>query len=104
LTTKDNILSTKEGLNKTVLTTKTNKLETKDRIELLYEKGRIKNEVNRLLLLKTEELRMQKELSNCTFHPQTNKRRNINTKNHEEGNFFERLASWNNKINKKYDI
>lgn len=80
-----------------------NKCQARNRLELLYEKGKIKNEVNRLLAQKTEEIRVQEELSKCTFYPQTNKRITfgVKKKNYVEGNFYERLASWQNKINKK---
>lgn len=46
---------------------------------------------------------MQEEMSKCTFYPRTNKRTSVDDKNKNfvEGNFYERLASWQNKINKK---
>ena len=43
-----------------------------ERCYLLYEKGKIKNEVNRLMYQKNNELKEQKELSQCTFRPKTN--------------------------------
>ncbi len=79
------------------------KNDKKQRLEILYEQGKIKKEVNRLLAEKTEEIRMQEEMSKCTFYPQTNKRSSFSDKNKNfvEGNFYERMSSWQNKINKK---
>ena len=80
-----------------------NKNDTRERLHLLYEKGKIKNEVNRLLSEKNEQTKLQEELSKCTFYPQVNKKRNNNDKNKNnlEGNFYERLTNWQNKIDKK---
>jgi len=80
-----------------------NKNENLQRLQNLYEKGKIKNEVNRLLAQKTEDMRIQEEMSKCTFYPRTNKRSSVDDKykNYIEGNFYERLTSWQNKINKK---
>jgi hypothetical protein len=39
----------------------------------LYERGKIKNEVNRILYHKNEELKQQSELQKCTFIPKVNK-------------------------------
>lgn len=103
--TKENNLTTKEGFNKINNTNKYNndKKDKRQRLEVLYEKGKVKNEVNRLLALKTEEMRVQEEMSKCTFQPRTNRRSSVSDKNKNfvEGNFYERLASWQNKINKK---
>lgn len=43
-----------------------------ERCLLLYEKGKIKSEVNRLMYQKNEELRLQQELNSCTFKPKLN--------------------------------
>jgi len=103
LETKDNYIETKNNLENVNNIHITNKNEIRNRFELLYEKGKIKNEVNRLMAHKTEEMRMKEELSKCTFYPQTNKNTTFGDKNKNsvEGNFYERLASWQNKIKKK---
>lgn len=77
----------------------------RERLEVLYEQGKMKNEVNRLLAIKNEEIKEQNELSQCTFYPATNREKKFNIgdtkKNHLDGNFYERLANWQNKIEQK---
>ena len=43
-----------------------------ERCFLLYEKGKIKNEVNRLMYRKNSELKVKQELDSCTFKPKLN--------------------------------
>jgi hypothetical protein len=50
------------------------KKQSIERCYLLYEKGKIKNEINRIMYHKNEELKIQKELKNCTWKPELNKR------------------------------
>jgi hypothetical protein len=45
------------------------KQEAQERCLLLYEKGKIKNEVNKLLYEKNYDRKAQDELSRCTFKP-----------------------------------
>ena len=40
-----------------------------ERCFILYEKGKIKNEVNRIMYHKNEELKLQNELKDCTWRP-----------------------------------
>lgn len=49
------------------------KKKAAERCYLLYEKGKIKNEVNRIMFLKNEELKVQNEMKDCTWKPQLNK-------------------------------
>ena len=48
-------------------------------------------------------MKIQKELSECTFYPNINKNKNIGEKNKSqiEGNFYERQINWKNKIKNK---
>ncbi len=39
----------------------------------LYEKGKVRNEVNRLMFKKNYELKVKQELDNCTFKPKINR-------------------------------
>jgi len=75
----------------------------------LYENGKIKNEINRLLVQKNEELKRQIELRECTFFPKTNfsdKFTGDNNINNQmlkklDSNFYERILSWQQKVEKK---
>jgi hypothetical protein len=53
--------------------------ESIERCHLLYEKGKIKNEVNKLIFIKNNEIREKAELSECTFKPRTNSVKKIYT-------------------------
>jgi len=44
-----------------------------ERCFILYERGKIKNEVNRIMYHKNEELKIQSELKKCTWKPHLNK-------------------------------
>lgn len=48
------------------------KKKSMERCYLLYEKGKIKNEVNRIMYHKNEELKVQNELKECTWKPKLN--------------------------------
>lgn len=75
----------------------------------LYENGKIKNEVSKLLAQKNEEIKKQNELRECTFFPKTNfSERNFGDKNINnqmlkklESNFYERIINWQQKKEKK---
>lgn len=49
------------------------KKKSMERSFLLYEKGKIKHEVSRIMYHKNEVLKVQNELKECTWKPQTNK-------------------------------
>lgn len=72
------------------------------RCYLLYEKGKIKNEVSKLINQKNNELREQKELSECTFKPKVNK---LNRKNSmgefEQKGIYDRAINWKKRKNEK---
>ncbi len=75
----------------------------------LYENGKIKNEVSRLLAQKNEEIKRQNELRECTFFPKTNFNdrfigdKNINNQMLKklDSNFYERILNWQQKKEKK---
>jgi hypothetical protein len=76
----------------------------------LYENGKIKNEVNRLMAIKNQKLKEEMELKECTFFPKTNfnekffgdKNLNNQIMKKLESNFFDRIISWQQKREKKY--
>lgn len=45
-----------------------------ERCHFLYEKGRIKNEVNKIISKKNHEMQVKSELNECTFKPKLNPR------------------------------
>ena len=75
----------------------------------LYENGKIKNEVNRLLAEKNQKIKQEMELKDCTFHPKTNFNdrfvgdKNVNNQMMKklESNFYDRITSWQQKKEKK---
>lgn len=75
----------------------------------LYENGKVKNEVNKLMAQKNEELKIQKELRECTFFPKTNVTdryigdKSVNNQKTQklESNFHERIQNWQQKQAKK---
>ena len=70
--------------------------KAKQRCNLLYEKGKIKNEVNKLINQKNSELREQKELSECTFKPRTNSsfKKSSVGKEFDEKGIYDRAINW----------
>lgn len=81
------------------------KLKNLERLNILYEKGRIKNEMNKLLLQKKIEKEKKEELDGCTFQPHffTKNRKSFRRNNEKspEGDFYERLSNWQNKLEMK---
>lgn len=76
----------------------------------LYEGGKIKNEVNRLLAEKNQKIKEEMELKECTFMPKTNFNdrfnggdKNVNNQMLKklESNFYDRIISWQQKREKK---
>ena len=62
--------------------------------------------MNKILDLKNKEDKLVEELSQCTFYPKLNKQKLTKEKsnsNVKDGNFYDRLANWQNKLIKKYD-
>jgi hypothetical protein len=80
-----------------------------DKCLSLYENGKIKNEVNRLLAEKNMKIKEEIELKECTFFPKTNFNdrfngdKNVNNQVMKklESNFFDRISSWQQKKEKK---
>jgi hypothetical protein len=83
-----------------------------DKCLSLYENGKIKNEVNRLLAEKNQKIKEDMELKECTFFPKTNFNerfmgdKNVNNQVMKklESNFFDRISSWQQKKEKKYNL
>lgn len=79
-------------------------LKNQERLNLLYEKGRIKNELNKLLFIKKQEKEKENELQGCTFKPFFYKKGQKGTRTYEkspQGDFYERLSKWQNKLDMK---
>ena len=77
-----------------------------ERCYLLYEKGKIKNEVNKLIIQKNFELKEKQMLSKCTFKPRTNsvKFLKTNIKESQRGTLYERTEFWKKNKLDKYHI
>ena len=79
-----------------------------DRCFLLYEKGKIKNEVNKLIIQKNYELKEKQLLSKCTFKPITNSVRFITPTSIKDSNksssIYDRNEYWNKNKLEKYII
>lgn len=78
--------------------------KNKERLDILYEKGRLKNELNKLLLNKKLEKEREDELIGCTFKPFLYKKSSKSIRTNEkspEGDFYERLSNWQNKLDMK---
>ena len=75
----------------------------------LYENGKIKNEVNRLLAEKNSKIKQEMEMKDCTFFPKTNFNegfngdKNVNNQMMKklESNFYDRITNWQQKKEKK---
>jgi len=75
--------------------------KAQERCCLLYEKGKIKHEVAKLINQKNSELKDQKEMSECTFKPKTNLLKKNVKEEFEEKKIYDRAISWKkNKIEK----
>jgi hypothetical protein len=76
-----------------------------ERCFLMYEKGKIKNEVNRIMYHKNEELKVQNELKECTWKPKLFKISKKLEKNLQlliKGTkIYNRSMIWKNKQNEK---
>ena len=75
-----------------------------ERCFYLFEKGKIKNEVNKLIIQKNNELKEMQLLSKCTFKPATNTVKLIKNSQKDStrtGNLYDRNEYWRkNKIDK----
>lgn len=80
-------------------------IKAKERCYLLHEKGKIKNEVSMLVFKKNSELKLMKEISECTFQPRTNSTEYLRTmkdisnndyikKAENIKNFYQRSVYW----------
>jgi len=79
-----------------------------ERCFLLYEKGKIKNEVNRLMFRKNSELKVKKELDDCTFKPKLNNNyQKITTQkfsSKSDINTYKRNVYWKSRSIEKYVV
>ena len=76
-----------------------------ERCCLLYEKGKIKNEVNKLIIQKNFELKDKQLLSKCTFKPRINSVKTLSARkdsNKFAYNVYERNDNWMRNRNEKY--
>jgi len=81
------------------------KQEANERCMMLYERAKIKNEVNRINYFKNIEYKENVELSECSFHPQINERNNKQEENlkliYKNTKIYNRSLQWKeNKHNK----
>ncbi len=88
-------------------------IKAQERCFLLHEKSKIKNEVVSLIYEKNNELKMMKEMSECTFRPRTNSLEYLRTakeittneyikKSDDLKNQYERSTYWKKLKNEKY--
>jgi len=84
--------------------------KAKERCIMLYEKGKIKNELNKMIFQKNYEVRAYKELEECTFQPRTNsteflKKRESITEylRHNEDTFYQKNLYWKNLKNENLE-
>jgi hypothetical protein len=77
-----------------------------DRCHALYEKGKMKNELNKIIFQKNIEAKEEKLVAQCTFKPRTNSAaskpaQKVNPK--EIGSqMYERLTGWKKQQQEKY--
>jgi hypothetical protein len=79
--------------------------EALERCMMLYEKAKIKNEVNKINFYKNMEIKDNMELDRCTFTPKINERKNKKEENlkliYRNTNIYNRSLQWKeNKENK----
>ena len=79
--------------------------EAMERCMMLYERAKIKNEVNKINFFKNLEIKDNMELDGCTFTPQINERKNKQEENlklvYKNTNIYNRSLQWKeNKHNK----
>jgi hypothetical protein len=77
-----------------------------DRCLMMYENGKLKNEINKILFSKNEELKMKKEVSECTWKPKTNEKiKNGNEKSKvyydKSVKLIDRVVKWKKKKEQK---
>lgn len=80
-----------------------------ERFEILYEKGKIKNELIKMMHEKNNEIKAQQELSECTFKPRLNipkKSKNGSavkkSVKEQRGSIYTRNVYWNQQKTEKY--
>ena len=72
-----------------------------ERCLLMYEDGKIKNEINKIMYHKNEEIKAQSELSVCTWKPKINKKINKGGENqrlyYNNTKIHDRFINWKEK-------
>lgn len=85
---------------------KKKKEEAIERCMMLYERAKIKNEVNKINFFKNMEIKENIELEECSFHPQINERKNKQEENlklvYKNTKIYNRNLQW--KENKQHKI
>jgi len=85
---------------------KRKKEEALERCMMLYERAKIKNEVNKINFYKNIEIKENIELEECSFHPQINERKNKQEENlklvYKNTKIYNRSLQW--KENKEHKI
>lgn len=85
---------------------KKKKEEAIERCMMLYERAKIKNEVNKINFFKNIEIKENMELEECSFHPQINERKNKQEENlkliYKNTKIYNRSLQW--KENKQHKI
>jgi hypothetical protein len=72
----------------------------------MYEYGKIKNEINKIMYHKNEEMKIQSELSACTWKPKINKQISKGGENHRiyynnSSKIHDRIINWKHKKEQK---
>jgi len=99
------LLETERTITNTSMNLGKKKNSSIDRCNLLYEKGKIKNEVNKLIIQKNYELKEKQLLSKCTFKPRVNSIKSITTnlKDTKRNSVYERNQYWKKNKQEKYN-
>ncbi len=84
---------------------KKKKDEALERCMMLYERAKIKNEVNKIKFFKNMEIKENIELEGCSFHPLINERKNKQEENlklvYKNTKIYDRSVQWKeNKLHK----
>lgn len=79
-----------------------------ERCHMMYERGKIKNEIIKRLIDKNEEMKLKKEISECTWKPKTNEKikkggENSRIYNNKNIQYIERIVNWKKNKDKKIE-
>ena len=113
LTKYSNRITTENDQLKTKASVKS--IKAQEKCNLLHENSKIKNELSLVLFKKNNEVKIRKEMSECTFQPRTNSSEYIRInkelscneyikKVDKMKNFYERSVNWKKVKIEKYRI